>query len=196
MDTKVKRNMILGMLLSVLFILSCSPQNNEVESSQICEAESYEAFIDKMLRNSSFMPRIEIAYSDSVADIAWQITTVSDSIICKKFRLRDSAEIGSWAAPIYAQTKVNIRQLLASVNGKTIPYYYGDLVECDPNLSIKVESFEILCDKDFSHSIVPAEIIQLYRYMAVLCHEICEGESDMPPYVYGDLGAGQIFTVQ
>lgn len=70
------------------------------------------------------------------------------------------------------EAELNLRQLVSSIHPATIPYYYGDLIEGDPEILIMLNNDTILIDKDFSRSVIPSELNQLYKYLAFATFEL------------------------
>ena len=132
-------------------------------------------------------PEVEICYSNPAYATTWVAKVESDSI---KFYC--SGQCGESAA--YSRSLLfpsrdvdNIRKLIGALNPATVPFYYGDRVAGDPHVVIMVENDTILVDKDFCHSVIPAEIQQLYNYIFYDTYGIRKGERpDFPPYRYGE----------
>lgn len=78
----------------------------------------------------------------------------------------------------------NLYLLVKALNPSTLPYYYGDLVPEDPHLYVIIENDTILTDLDFSKSVVPSEIVQIYQYLNNIYTDLARG-TDKPAWNYG-----------
>lgn len=74
----------------------------------------------------------------------------------------------------------NLQKLIKDINPCTIPYFYGNLILDDGELIIKYNGCILLYDRDFSRSVVPAGMKEIYKYILFLTWDC-----DLLPKEYG-----------
>ena len=113
---------------------------------------------------------LHFEYKDIASSSISTIDICDTILIIKKYRANVIEKNDTII--LLPEAELNLRQLVSSIHPATIPYYYGDLIEGDPEILIMLNNDTILIDKDFSRSVIPSELNQLYKYLAFATFEL------------------------
>lgn len=135
------------------------------------------------------MPHIEIVYNieDSVT---WRLVNEKDSIYYMRETPRSGKMEVLYSLPSYISIPhdvLRIRQLIAALNPHTLPYRYGRRGDGDASLFILIENDTILEDNCVYGSVVPSEMIQIYKELYHRYSNPLVDTTDFPPYDYGSI---------
>lgn len=139
--------------------------------------------------DSEGMPHVEIVYNvpDSVT---WRFIARTDSF----YYVREVPDVicddTVFTLDVYGSDIHCMRQLISALNPHTVPYRYGTRNGKEVSLIILIDNDTILVDNDFHNSVVPSEMIQIYKEMFKLERQdlqFIRSLKDLPSYNYGSI---------
>lgn len=149
--------------------------------------EEIQARIYEYVSDPDHMPYIEIVYNieDSVT---WRIVNEKDSI----YYMRETPKSGKMevlhSRPSFIPEDIlRVRQLISALNPHTLPYRYGRRGDGEASLLIMIENDTILEDNCVYGSVVPSEMVQIYKDLYHRYTNPLANIMDFPPYDYGCL---------
>lgn len=178
------KNRILGYFITLAVVIcSCSNSHKQKTYPFPRNVEDIQTRIYEYVGDSTRMPNVEVIYNIEDS-IIWRLVAKNDNIYYIREIPSISAKDTVSSIDMYENDFQRMRQLISALNPHTLPYYYGDRVEDDPTLILMIEGDTILFDKDFSTSIVPSEIVQIYKELFRDDYIPDANYSDFPPYNY------------
>lgn len=184
---KKYRNLVLIILLEMAVACTNEQIGKHVPFPE--NVDEIQARIYGYVSDPNRMPHIEIVYNieDSVT---WRIVNEKDSI----YYMRKTPKSGKMevlhSLPSYISIHhdiLRIRQLIAALNPHTLPYRYGRRGDGEASLLIMIENDTILEDNCVYGSVVPSEMVQIYKELYHRYSNPLVDTMDFPPYDYGRL---------
>ncbi len=179
----MKKGFSIVIAICMLLASACERRGNDSDVAQDPVA-IYSEKIERWTSRPEHAPHIRIVHDnisdhtmwtvdvqDGKAEYYWSDTSTGRSELAEAFEM-----------PWFMDS--NLYLLVKALNPSTLPYYYGDLVPDDPHLYVIIENDTILTDLDFSKSVVPSEIVQIYQYLNNIYTDLAIG-TDKPAWNYG-----------
>lgn len=149
---------MLAFCIIAMIVFPCCNNRNVTETELNNELEE---------KDSIPVPtEITLVYQDSCA--IYKVEKTADSLFITMSKSGSKRFEILFEREIMDLEETNIRQLVSDIPPSVIPYYYGDLVKGDAEISITLNNDTILVNKDLSKSVVPAQLEQIYKYMVCL----------------------------
>lgn len=123
---------------------------------------------------------IEIIYLEPRTNSKTIITVRNKELVGVRSQPNAQNESQEIVINLSDETIDNLQKLIKDINPCTTPYYYGDLISDDGEIQIKYNNRLLLDDRDFSRSVVPAGMKEIYKYILFLTWDY-----DLIPKEYG-----------